>query len=74
MAPYMFLCFTARSAHVWTQGGHKKVKEGPLFIMYYSSDQKTTATDRMNMSDINMWEEVLQFFLLYSEVKFLTRF
>ena len=66
MAPYMFLCFTARSAHVWTQGGHKKVKEGPLFIMYYSSDQKTTATDRMNMSDIkHVGRSVAIFFALF---------
>ena len=74
MVPYKCCCFLARSAQGRIQGGANIGHGGPLLYETSSLDRKATATNQMHSNDLEACGKKCCYFLINSEVKFLTRF
>ena len=73
MTPHMHLGVSVRSAQERIQGGAKIGHGGPLQETS-SSDQKATATNQMDSTELEACGKKCCYFWFHSEVKFLTRF
>ena len=71
--PYMFQGILARSVQKRIQGGANIGHGGNLLQESSSSDWKATATNRMQINDLEAYKKCC-YFWFHSEVKCLTRF
>ena len=72
--PYMFQGILAKYVQGRIQGGANIGNGGPLLQETSSSDWSATATNGMQINDLEACEKKCCYFWFRSEVKFLTRF